>query len=154
MKTLITSFLFLIMSFFSIAQSALDSGLVAFYPFNGNANDESIYGNDGSLINGASFVNDRWSNPNQAIRFEKSLSQYVSVPNSTSLQIDSALTFSVWIKRNSLGGQDQVLNKGGDWPNGTCNYGLVFSEWTLCFIYNGGYYIVNSPGVPQDNDWH
>jgi hypothetical protein len=83
------------------------------------------------------------------------LSQYVDVQNSPSLQIDSAISFSFWAKRNTLdNGQDQVLNKGGDWQGGTCNYGLVFSEWTLVFIYNGGYYIVNSPGIPLDNEWH
>jgi hypothetical protein len=58
------------------------------------------------------------------------------------------------VKRNSLGGVDQVLNKGGDWPSGTCNYGLAFSDWTMVFIYNGGYYYVAEPGVPQDYEWH
>ncbi|MCA2005294.1 MAG: LamG domain-containing protein, partial [Ignavibacterium sp.] len=155
MKNLITTFLFFVITSFVIAQDSLDSELVAYYPFNGNANDLSGFGNNGSLKNGVSFDNDRWNYPNQAIRFNKSLSQYVDVQNSPSLQIDSAISFSFWTKRNTLdNGQDQVLNKGGDWPGGTCNYGLVFSEWTLVFIYNGGYYIVNSPGVPLDNEWH
>lgn len=132
-----------------------NTDLVAYYPFNGNANDESGNGNNGILMNGALFENDRDNISNQAIRFNKSLSQYVDVQNSPSLQIDSAISFSFWTKRNILdNGQDQVLNKGGDWPLGTCNYGLVFSEWTLCFIYNGGYYIVASPGVPLDYNWH
>ncbi|MCU0345061.1 MAG: LamG domain-containing protein [Ignavibacterium sp.] len=100
-------------------------------------------------------VMDRWNNPNEAIRFNKSLSQYVDVQNSPSLQIDSAISFSCWIKRNILdNGQDQVLNKGGDWMNGTCNYGLVFSEGTLVIMHSGGYYIVAPPGVPLDYDWH
>ena len=33
----------------------LNNGLVAYYPFNGNANDESGNGNDG-IVNGASLV--------------------------------------------------------------------------------------------------
>ena len=133
---------------------ATKSNLVAYYPFNGNANDESSYGNNGTLMNGPSYIPDRSDNADKAIRFEKSASQYVSVPTSSSLQIDKAISFSFWLKRNSLGGVDQILNKGGDWPYGNCNYGLVFSDWTLCFIYDGGYYIVASPGVPQDSDWH
>lgn len=140
---------------YAIAQGSLNSGLVASFSFSGNANDASGNGNDGSLMNGVSFENDRWNNPNEAIRFNKSLSQYVDVQNSPSLQIDSAISFSCWIKRNILdNGQDQVLNKGGDWINGTCNYGLVFSEGTLVFMHSGGYYIVASPGVPLDYNWH
>jgi hypothetical protein len=153
MKTIFSLIVLFVISELMLAQTT-DTSLVAYYPFNGNAIDLSGFGNNGSPINGVLFDNDRWNNPNQAIRFDKALSQYVNVPNSTSLKIDSAISFSFWIKRNTLGGQDQVLNKGGDWPGGTCNYGLVFSDWTLAFIYNGGYYIVNSPGVPQDNEWH
>jgi hypothetical protein len=154
MKTIFSLIVLLVISGSMLAQTT-DTSLVAYYPFNGNAIDLSGYGNNGSLINGVTFDNDRWNNPNQAIRFNKSLSQYVDVQNSPSLQIDSAISFSFWAKRNTLdNGQDQVLNKGGDWQSGTCNYGLVFSEWTLLFIYDGGFYIVNAPGIPLDNEWH
>ena len=40
------------------SQGTLDSGLVAYYPFTGNANDSSGYGNDG-VINGPTLINDR-----------------------------------------------------------------------------------------------
>ena len=72
MKNLFTTILFCLTASLAIAQSSLDSGLVASYPFNGNAIDESGYANHGSLMNGVSFTNDRWNNPNQAIRFDKS----------------------------------------------------------------------------------
>ena len=42
-----------------VAQINLDSGLVAYYPFNGNANDESGNGNDGT-VNGATLTADRF----------------------------------------------------------------------------------------------
>jgi len=130
------------------------SGLIGYWPFNGNVNDSSTSLNHGTIINGATFTNDRFNNADHAIQLVKSSSQYITVNHSPSLQINNAISASFWIKRNTLGGQDQVLNKGGDWPSGTCNYGIAFSDWTLVFIYNGGYYIVNSPGVPQDYDWH
>ena len=44
-----------------IAQINLDSGLVAYYPFNGNANDESGNGNNGT-VNGATLTADRFGN--------------------------------------------------------------------------------------------
>ena len=154
MKTNIFLSVILFLLFTSIYGQIPTSGLVAYWSFNGNANDSSVFLNNGTLVNGASFTADRFNIADHAMQLDITLSQYVSIPNSASLQIDSAISVSFWAKRNSLGGVDQVLNKGGDWPLGTCNYGLVFSEWTLVFIYNGGYYFVDSPGVPQDFNWH
>ncbi len=47
----------LLFSLTALGQPAfLKEGLVAYYPFNGNANDESGYGNNGALLNGATVV--------------------------------------------------------------------------------------------------
>ena len=43
-------------------------GLVAYYPFNGNANDESGNGNHGT-VNGATLANDQNGNENKAYEF-------------------------------------------------------------------------------------
>ena len=51
------------------AQVNLDSGLVAYYPFNGNANDESGNGIHGS-INGATLTTDRFGNDSSAYSFD------------------------------------------------------------------------------------
>ncbi len=47
----------------------INDNLIAYYPFNGNANDESGNGHDG-IVNGAILVNDRFGNPNSAYRFD------------------------------------------------------------------------------------
>ncbi|MBI5215693.1 MAG: VCBS repeat-containing protein [Ignavibacteriae bacterium] len=47
---------------------ALDSGLVAYYPFNGNANDESGNGNNGTVF-GAILTADRFGGANKAFSF-------------------------------------------------------------------------------------
>ncbi|MCD4735599.1 MAG: hypothetical protein K8R53_06115, partial [Bacteroidales bacterium] len=52
---------------FSKAES--DSTLVAYYPFNNNANDESGNGHDGT-VNGASITTDRFENANSAFSFD------------------------------------------------------------------------------------
>jgi hypothetical protein len=44
----------------------LQQGLVAYYPFNGNANDESGNGNDGT-VNGATLTEDRFGNVSGAM---------------------------------------------------------------------------------------
>ncbi len=46
----------------------LTTGLVAYYPFNGNANDESGNGNNG-LVNGATLTSDRLGKENSAYSF-------------------------------------------------------------------------------------
>jgi hypothetical protein len=71
----------------------LEDGLVAYYPFNGNANDESSNGNHG-IVYGATLTEDRFGEPNSAYSFDGA-DDYVEVPGPLSF---SELTFSVWLK--------------------------------------------------------
>lgn len=70
------------------------NGLIAWYPFNGNANDESGNGNHGA-VSGAVLTYDRNGNPNSAYDFNGA--SYVVVNNSASLMtITNAITISAW----------------------------------------------------------
>ncbi|MBF0574179.1 MAG: hypothetical protein HQK69_10565 [Desulfamplus sp.] len=51
------------------AHADLSDGLVAYYPFNGNANDESGNGNNGT-VDGATMTADRNGNANSAYSFD------------------------------------------------------------------------------------
>ena len=53
-----------------IASADLNDGLVAYYPFNGNANDESGNGYNGTVY-GATLTYDRFGNPNSAYSFNE-----------------------------------------------------------------------------------
>ena len=77
-------------------------GLVAYYPFNGNANDESGNGNNGTN-NGAALTNDRFGNSNTAFYFSGSgCSTYIDAQiNTTSINV--ALTISFWVNRTDIG---------------------------------------------------
>ena len=74
------------------------NGLVAWYPFNGNANDGSGNGNNATNYGGVLTI-DRNNNPQAAYSFE---SGYVSV-NSGSFG-SASFTFSAWAKPNSITG--------------------------------------------------
>src|ERR1700721_3520704 len=74
----------------------LNTGLVAYYPFNGNANDASGNGNNGNVA-GATLTADRFGNPNSAYSFNGK-SNYIRVPNSDSLQLTNDFTLTAWIK--------------------------------------------------------
>ena len=78
------------------AQVNLDSGLVAFYPFQGNANDESGNANNGTVI-GAVLTTDRFGYDSSAYEFDGT-SSYITVLSSPSLESpDTELTQAAWI---------------------------------------------------------
>jgi len=87
----------------------INTGLVAYYPFNGNANDASGNGNNG-IVNGATLTADRFGNPNSAYSFNGA-SDYIRVPNSNSLQLTNDFTLSAWINCKSLGGNEDIITK-------------------------------------------
>jgi hypothetical protein len=73
------------------------NGLVGWWPFNGNANDESVNTNDGT-VNGATLTTDRFGNSNQAYSFNGT-SSFIEVANSASLNLGlNDFTFSIWFK--------------------------------------------------------
>jgi hypothetical protein len=81
--------------------SPLTTGLVAHYPFNGNANDESGNNNNGT-VNGATLTSDRFGRANSAYSFN-AVDNYVSTNNIASFFPNLSLTLSVWFKANNSG---------------------------------------------------
>ena len=93
-------FLFGLISISLNAQVNLNSGLQAYYPFNGNANDESSYGRNG-IVYGATLTQDRMGNPNKAYSFNGS-SSYIQVPYSANLLPGTgSYSFSGWFNLTS-----------------------------------------------------
>ena len=78
------------------------NGLVGWWPFNGNANDESGNGHNG-LVYRATLTNDRSGNSNSAYQFDFVGSRFgqqnkeIYIPYSPSFN-SSSLTVSVWVK--------------------------------------------------------
>ena len=95
-------------------------GLVAWYPFNGNANDESGNGNHGT-VNGASLTEDRNGNLNTAYSFNGS-NNYITVPFSSSFNsIQTGLTMSAWVLMSGGTGAStppRVMELRGAYGNG------------------------------------
>jgi len=90
----------------------LERGLVAYYPFNGNADDESeFYSNDGT-VTGADLAADRFNKANSAYLFGGSAeSDKIDCGNNSSLDISKAISISVWIKPSTLTGR--IIKKRG-----------------------------------------
>jgi hypothetical protein len=90
------------------------SGLVAYYPFNGNANDESGNGNDGqpSGVTGIAGIN---GINNSALKFE-GLQSSVTVSDANSLRLARDNTLACWVKLDDISAnQDLRLFGKNDW---------------------------------------
>jgi hypothetical protein len=76
----------------------LSDGLVAHWPFNGNANDESGNGNHG-IVNGATLTMDRFGNPNRAYSFD-GINDYIDIGNN--VKPTFPITVSTWVNLYDL----------------------------------------------------
>ena len=86
------------------------NGLVAYYPFNGNANDASGNGNNG-VVNGATLTSDRNGNANNSYSFN-GVNNFIELGNIRGLSSTNGISMSVWVKW--LG------------TNGTTNHQYIF----------------------------
>jgi len=78
--------------------ASLKSGLIAYYPFNGNAKDES--GNDfNGVVNKASLTNDRFNKTNQSYNFDVNSNIIVPLDNN---RFKSDFTISIWVYLDEL----------------------------------------------------
>ena len=98
MKTKVFTVCAVIFLFCGNVNAGINDGLVAYYPFNGNANDESGNGNHGTVY-GTKLTNDRFGNPNSAYLFNgKNDYIYMNIPNiNTALGAENTVMFwTLW----------------------------------------------------------
>ncbi len=88
---------------------------IAYYLFNGNANDESGFGNSGT-VSGATLVEDRFGNANSAYYFD-GVNDYIRVPNNSELNFQEAITISFWMKIEQLFDRESFPISHGGWEN-------------------------------------
>jgi hypothetical protein len=94
---------------FEVLKDIPRSGLVAFYPFNGNANDESGNNLNGTL-NGPSSAANRFGTTGRAYSFNGT-SDFISMENPPLLQINNTITISGWIKIDAFKDKSYILTK-------------------------------------------
>ena len=101
-------------------QDPLASGLIAYYPFNGNANDASGNGNNGT-VSGATLTADPFGNASGAYAFS---SAYISIPYAEGFNIptNGQFTISLWANpASNTGGNSLAMFVKGNW-----DYGLYY----------------------------
>ena len=111
------------------------NGLVGWWPFNGNADDESSNGNNGAN-NGATLSTDRNGNVNSAYSFD-GVDDVISIADNIQLRLSQGdFTISIWYKTFSYGLPNRNFIIKTDGP-GTTN------KWIICktSVINGGPYV-------------
>ncbi len=125
--------------------------LVAYYPFDGDANDYSGNGNHGTIIGNVVPATDRHGNPNGAYRFPGQAFNYISVPDAEILHLNS-FTLSAWVYTDADNyGSGYLINKGRDITNGSYRLNVTGVGAQNEYSGNNGVGIENSPEV---NQWH
>ena len=93
------------------------NGLVGWWPFNGNANDESGNGNNGT-VNGATLTIDRNGNSNNAYSFNGS--SFISMGFSSMLLSLSNFSYTCWVYPESSNYDKVVIgNYDGNYNGNT-----------------------------------
>lgn len=88
------------------------NGLVGWWPFNGNANDESGNGNDGT-VNGATLTSDRNGISNSAYSFD-GIDDFIEITDINEIEGKSSMTWSGWfISRSNSndGSPNRIISK-------------------------------------------
>lgn len=137
------------------AFSIPSEGLVAYYPFNGSAEDESGNGNNGEVFS-AALIQDRNGKANSAFSFD-GVNDYIEIPYSQSLDIQSSMTISAWAKGmacQACGGSEAgIVSKGEIVP-----YGLGVDDGDRIMfrvVSSGIYYDVLSTNTNIDpSKWY
>lgn len=112
-----------------------NKGLIAYYPFNGNANDESGNGKNGT-ISGAVFSNDRNNKSNSSLFFDGS-NDYVLVKPAI-LNSNTSFTACAWIKPQTIDEVRAIIWERSEYENDNCgnfsagNWALEIYENKLC----------------------
>ncbi|MFM2195012.1 MAG: hypothetical protein RL092_612, partial [Bacteroidota bacterium] len=118
------------------------NGLVGYWPFCGNANDESGNGNDG-VVNGATLTIDRNGNANSAYSFD-GISNYIDVGNPPMLLgVTESYTQAGWAYYNDYSTANNGYtfmskrhdNSGNDWATA-----ITRSDGSLIFFADDAFY--------------
>jgi hypothetical protein len=118
-----------------VTWGSVDSTLLGYYPFNGNANDESGNGNNGTVL-GAVLTHDRFGNPNSAYSFD-GIDDYINMGNHAILKPQLPATISLWIKP-AITGRNHILTTNYNYMHYFGFFFLVYNDGRLRIAYGDG----------------
>lgn len=123
------------------------NGLVAYYPFNGNANDASGNGSNGT-VTGATLTSDRFGNTNTAYSFD-GVNSYIDATIANIPKNNTARTISGWFKTNN------AFTDPNKYDATIFNYGTLAKLQRLSLsIYSKGYLEMITGTTSSSDDYY
>jgi hypothetical protein len=89
---------------------SLSQGLIAYYPFNGNANDESGHNKHGQLMNGTSFSTDAGNNGNKAAYFD-GIDDWIKIVDNNHYFSPDKMSVSFQLNLRDAGKRNNIFTK-------------------------------------------
>jgi len=112
------------------------SGLMAYYSFDGNSNDSSGNGLNGTL-NGATLTSDKFGNSDKAYSFDGN--DYIEISDDPKLTSTDQLSIVAWFKKSSSSNLFTIIQKG---------YTDYYEEYILSVKNSSIYFDVGDGGGP------
>jgi Concanavalin A-like lectin/glucanases superfamily len=150
------------------AQCQFTNGLVAYYPFNGNANDESTNANNGTPQN-AVLTADRFGVADHAYEFN-GVNAYISAPNQSYLSFPNGeFSISLWAAMEGVPSLDAFLIGLDNGNNGGAQKWIFFyGQLNIPYpppgdyvgftvnqsIQNSDYWLATTQYAPVLRSWH
>ena len=106
-------------------------GLVGWWPFNGNANDESGNGNDG-VVNGATLTEDRFGNIESAYGFN---GDFQNISKANFAINNGSVSISFWFKAENINNTMRIVTQ--DWNGNQGAFSTHLDQQSLVFGYFG-----------------
>ena len=139
---------------FILNENTISEDLVAFYPFNGNAIDESGNGNDG-IPYGSTLTTDRFDNPFSAYSFDGD--DIVKFPAHNMPTMDR--TVSLWFYTTDVSRNRQIFGYGGNGGDPVLSSVLVYfnspdKKSIEVNRHPGGIIFTYTAPFPMTNGWY
>ncbi len=126
------------------------NGLAGWWPFNGNANDESGNGNNGTPMNGVALTTDRFGSANSAYYFD-GINDYI-ISNSSVSYLSDSISINFWINYNSDFGINDLIAFG---DNTGVRWGCEVGATSLrCTVGRGCSGVGNELSFSTSTGWH
>jgi len=132
----------------TIFSQSVQDGLIAYYPFNGNANDVSGNNHNGILNGDITPCDDLNENANRAFIFD-GVDDYVEIENAVGFDSTDNITIALWVKKI---GKGCLISKADPHSHG---YWLSVNSDGFLEYCTSGFWYHNTTGINiSSNEWN
>jgi hypothetical protein len=136
------------------AQTSFTNGLVAYYPFNGNANDASGNGHHATLNTSTVLISDRFGIANAAYHFQGAKMQFTNI----AVNLAGPCSFGLWMRLNGYDEGNVIAELNA--TDFQCNGNPLISQynasvgWSRCGGLGSGTNALFGLASGLMNSWH